>query len=217
MLFEHTPAYSVLGTGATVKVLSTDTSQTQVLLSVPVKDGPPLVAALTALLTLRHAAAEKARRARPGQPANLRRSVLAAMASGHTDDVTGCVRPLLDLTVGLSDAQSRAVADEVGRIFAGADDVLVNVDLVDECGDLHYTTWANAWLESADDDEIADVLNPDGDSGVLYEGLLAFLRARDEDIDELADSAWVDVRVDVEEVAAWARTHRPSLTGQRRT
>lgn len=214
MLFNHNPAYSTLGTGARVKVLATGSDagadRTQVLLSVQADQAAAITEALTALLRSRHAAAERSCAARPVQPANLRRSVLSAYACGQTDDATACVGPLVDATRGLSDAQRRAVADELGRIFAGADDVLVSVDLSDEYGGLHYTTWANAWLAEADDEEIADVADPDTDGGVLYEGLLAFLRGRDADIDELADNAWVDVQVDVDEVVAWARQNRPS-------
>lgn len=236
----YNPTYSLATSGAKTRLLATTTAAdgiatTATLVTLP-KDTARTVADLLGQLhsnrsaTLADFAAHN-----PGQVCYLRRAFMAALTDASRD-LGPTMTALRDAVAGLSDAEHRAVRDELGRLYDGTEDILVAVVLTDEFGWVTFRTTANAWLqdEAAPDADGSTVLSDDelitlvaytaggiqlfdrdcDASDLLYEGLLAHLRSTDAEIDEAADRGWIDVELNGPGLRAWLARHRPDLTAE---
>lgn len=207
--------YSTQAVGNRLRILVTSgaagASTTQALVTLDADLARRVAGQLTAMAEGRDGALLAFARTHPGQLCQIRRACMATVLGSDSANPLGAVaRDLADSLAQAPEPVRRAVADEVGRIWEGTEDIPVIVRLADGAGGTLFTALANGWLKVAEDADIIGVL-VDENHDPLYEGLLAHLRWRDPDIDELCDSGWVDVFVDEPAMTAWTLRHRRHL------
>jgi len=211
--------YSTQPTGARRRVLATTTvpgvdTQTRTVVTLDDQVARTVAAELNALATSRRTLLHRAGVAAAGEVCHLRRALVATVLGTRRDAAGAAVHALADAVAAVSDAERRAVADEVGRVLEGTEDVIVPVAVLGEYGQAHFLCVANEFLAGADDEVVLALADPDDDGAVLYEGLLTSLRVADDAIEEACVTEWLDVRVDRSVVAAWARRNRPHLAAR---
>lgn len=213
-----TTVYSTQTSGSRRRILATETDATgNTTRTVVTLDDTTATAVgqhLNELVSMRRPYLWVAASNASGQVCFIRRNVMAAVLTGTTPVGSAIVEPLVEALAGVSDAERRAVADEVGRVFDGTEDILVPAQVVGENSETQFLCLANDFLETADDDDLIELVEDSGDGAVLYEGLLAHLRVAQPDIEDACEVEWVSVTIDADATAAWVRKHRPHLTAQ---
>lgn len=221
---QYLPSYSVQAAGPRARILVTQQGTTTTLVTVDHATADKVAAQLGNLADARTQVLHLHARRNPGEVSYYRRNLMSALLAGAREVSAGAgVEPLLAAAASCTDAERRAIADEVGRLFDGTEDVIVPCYVEDGTGEASVLEIANGWLyeelRTGTPDALANILTEllDGESGWLYEGLLAHLRGMDnangELIDDIADRAWVDVSIDERSLAAWVRRNLPA-TGQ---
>ena len=216
--------YSTQVTGATARLLHTDPARASSE-AVTTLASPELAERLARVLNVERECAFGGEdlAPRPGLvvdaervgpvPAQLRRRALAAFDHGappdalHAETFAARVSELLS---GESEAVRRAVRDELGRLYAGLDDVLVVATLSAYRAPVSHVI-VNAVLDAVPDDVLAELLEPGtGDPGAPY-----FIQ--DAFADEIAPTLdghtpdEVDLELNEPAYRAWLAAHRPHL------
>lgn len=216
----YLPSYSVQDAGARARILVTVQGATTTLVTVDKPAAARISAKLSELAEVRAQFLHVHARLNPGEVCYARRNMMAALLAGATrlPGRDGHME-LLTAAAGCSDAERRAISEEVGRLLDGTEDVIVPCYVEDGTGEVSVLEIANGWLleelattsPAAVANMLADLV--EGESGWLFEGLLAHLRSQDTEngelIDAIADRHWVDVDIDQRALVAWMRRHLP--------
>lgn len=146
-------------------------------------------------------------------PAHLRRRALAAFDHGAPSEplhAEAFAARVSELVSGEPDAVRRAVRDEVGRLYAGLDDVLVVAAVSAYRAPVSHVI-VNPVLDPAPDDVLVELLEPGtGDPGAPYFVLDAFA----DELDATSGGRTfdeVEVELDGPAYRAWLAMHRPHL------
>lgn len=210
--------YSTQPAGSRRRILSTETtaagSTTRTVVTLDDALATQAALHLGDLITYRHQYLSALAADAPGQVCYARRNLMAAVLTGPVPLTAAIVAGLAELAAGLPDAERRAIADEVGRVFDGTQGILVPVALEGENGHANFLCLANGWLETASDVDVLDAADPNGDFDVLYGDLLMHLRDVDPLVEEACIAEALDVTINRTAAAAWLRRHRPHLGDQ---
>lgn len=222
-MLDYTPSYSVQPTGQRARLMATAAGTTRVIVTLTPDVAQMAATELATLADDRLVDLHLESYKNPGQICYRRRHLMAAVtAADVTDAGTEAVTGLARVAAQCSEAERRALADEVGRLYEGTEDIIVPAALRNDYAETDFVVIANAWLTqevatasaSAAAEYLVDLVDPDGEGYALYEGLLAHLRTTDAAINAHADTHPVDVTIDHESLAAWLRRHLPAAAAQ---